>query len=120
MKVPTCEEYKTALKSITISDKQKKMLEAHFKAHNRTITYTKLTNAAGHEGHYFANRWYGQLGLDLGKAINFEFADAENRPGKKFRSSAIGMEFSYPSGDEFDFVMHHELAKAIASLGWFQ
>lgn len=117
--IPTAAQYQDALASVKISDMQRRMLEGHYRAHNRSITYTTLAAAAGYDSHETANRWYGQLGADLGRAMEFSFADAKNRPGEKFYSSAIGMEDAYPAGSEFQLVMHHELATALAQLGWF-
>ena len=118
MKVISAKEYESALKTISITDKQKLMLKAHFEAPNRSISYTQLAEAAGYEDYAVANRQYGQLGKDIGQEVGFQFADSESRPGEKFYSSAIGMPNSYTTGD-FQLVMHHELAKAIAALGWF-
>lgn len=118
MKVITASEYQNALNTISITDKQKLMLKAHFEAPNRSITYTQLARAAGYEDHAVANRQYGQLGKDLGIAVGFKFADSENRPGEKFYSSSIGMPNTYTTGD-FQLVMHHELSKAIESLRLF-
>jgi hypothetical protein len=117
--IPTAAQYEKALSTIEISDMQRKMLEAHYRAHNRSTTYTALAAAAGYDSHRTANRWYGQLGSDLGNALNFTFADANKRPGEKFYSSAIGMEDAYPQGAEFQLVMHHELADAIRAMKLF-
>jgi hypothetical protein len=93
------------------------MLKAHYEHSNRSITYTELTTAAGFEGHEYANRWYGQLGRDLGEAVGFTFAPKVYHDGN-FYSSSIGMPNAY-GGEEFELVMHHELAKAIDELHWF-
>lgn len=117
--VPTAEAYAKALEAITINDTQKKMLAFHCRAHNRTVTYTELANAAGAEDHRAANSQYGKLGRTLGEhlAMNFAIAEARDEP---FYSSAIGSDNPYKSAkSEYQLVMHHELAKAIQSLGWF-
>jgi len=119
IRIPSSEQYQQALERIAPTDKQKLMLEAHFKAHNRTITFTELANAAGYDDYQVANRQYGQLGLDLGRELDFEFADSQSRPDEKFCSSSIGMPFAYAGEGKFQFVMHHELAKAIEELDWF-
>jgi hypothetical protein len=116
--IPNADAYKKALTQITVSDKQKLMLKAHFQAPNRSITYTELAASAGYDDYVVANRQYGQLGRDLGEAVGFQFVDAETRPGDKFYSSSIGMPNAYTTGD-FQLVMHHELAKAVEALHWF-
>jgi hypothetical protein len=119
MKIPTSEQYLEALKSIDMTPNQKKMLKEHYDALNRTITYTELADAAEYENHGGANLQYGDLAKKIGDAIGFEYAETENRPGKKFHGSAIGMANSYPTGENFELLMHHELAKAIAASGMF-
>lgn len=117
--VPTAEKYAQALKEISISDSQMKMLECHYLAHNRTVTYTELANAAGYPSYATANSMYGKLGRLLGEALamNFIFAESRDEP---FYSSSLGADNPYQSAkDEYQFVMHHELAKALESLGWF-
>ena len=118
MTVISAEKYEKAPNEFSITDKQKLMLKAHFDAPNRSITYTQLAEAAGYQDYEVANRQYGQLGRDLGEAVDFTFADSETRPGKKFYSSSIGMRNSYTTG-EFQLVMHHELSKAIEDLKIF-
>ena len=118
--VPSAESYARALASLTINDSQRKMLEFHYRAHNRTVTYTELAKAAGAESHVVANSQYGKLGRALGEALNMTFAHAEAR-NDPFYSSSIGMDNPYNSPKaEYQFVMHHEVAKAIQQLGWFQ
>ncbi len=119
MKIPTNEQYLEALKSIDMTQNQKKMLKEHYDAPNRTITYTELADAADYENHGGANLQYGLLAKKIGDAIGFEYADEENNPEKKFHGSAIGMGNPYTTGDNFELVMHHELAKAIAASGMF-
>jgi hypothetical protein len=119
--VPAAAEYARALRSMSLTTTQKKMLEAHYNAHNRSITYTELANAAGFESHVVANRHYGQLGRDLGELIDFPFLRSKSRKGAIFYSSSIGADNSYiTEKDQYELIMHHELAKALDSLGWFK
>jgi len=118
MKIITSEQYEDALNSIEINDAQKEMLKVHFKALNRSISYTELANAAGYDDYEVANSQYGRLGRKIGEAVGFDFVDAENRPGEKFYSSSIGQPNTYTEGD-FQLVMHHELAKAIENMKLF-
>lgn len=117
--IPSAASYVKALSSITISPEQKEMLEAHYNAPNRSITYTDLAKAAKYTGgNDGANLHYGKLGRSLGEALDFKFDEFTATPGVKFYSSSIGMPNSYTSG-EFQLVMHHELAKALQELAWF-
>lgn len=118
--VPSADQYAQALSGLKISDLQLKMLETHYLAHNRTITYTELANAAGSESHSVANIHYGKLGKSLGEILRMNFAMSTTR-GEPFYSSALGMDNPYKSEKaEYQLVMHHELAKAITQLGWFK
>lgn len=115
--VPSATEYKKALSEIELNDGQRAMLKAHFEAHNRSITFTDLALAAGYNDYGSANLHYGNLGKKLGDAVGFEFWEDEK--GTKFYSSSIGQGDSY-AGEHFQILMHHELAKAISELAWFQ
>ena len=87
---------------------------------NRTVNYTDLAAQVGPESHVVANSQYGKLGRALGEAlsINFAFSEVRNEP---FYGSAIGTDNPYKTPKaEYELVMHHELAKAIQQLGWFQ
>ena len=116
--IPPAASYVKALSSITISPEQRKMLNAHYHAHNRSITFTELAKAASYPNYGSANLQYGKLGTSLGEALGFKFDEFTADPGTKFRSSAIGMPNNYTSG-EFQLIMHHELAKALQELAWF-
>ena len=136
--VPTKHTYATALNDLAARKKLNAsalaMLEYHFNAHNRTVTYTQLAQAAHDKeipslkvdqqpvSYKTANLVYGKLGRLLGETIdkNFVFAPTNDRGGL-FYSSSLGLENPMsPEGSEFELVMHHELAKAIDILGWFK
>ena len=115
--IPSAEAYMQALQSIEndISENQKTMLKAHYNAHNRSITYGDLAASVGYDSYQPANAQYGNLGYKIGAALGFD--NWRHDDGTEFHSSAIGMGNQYTAG-EFQLVMHHELAKAIADLGW--
>ena len=118
--VPDAAQYAEALVDLPINDSQKKMLECHFTAHNRTVTYTQLSNAAGFESHTAANSQYGKLGRVLGEKLGMCFIQSEAR-GEPFYSSALGCDNPFkPVNSEYQLVMHHELAKAIETVGFFR
>lgn len=123
--VPSTAEYARVLPEILIgkgklADNQLKMLERHYLAHNRTVTYTELANSVGSDDHRTANSQYGTLGKMVGEALDAKF----ERSGKReepFYSGMLCVELQTksPSG-HIQMMMHHELAKAIETLGWFQ
>jgi hypothetical protein len=123
--VPAAAEYASVLPGILVgkgklADNQMKMLERHYLAHNRTVTYTELANAVGSDDHRTANSQYGTLGKLVGEALDagFELIGKREEP---FYSGMLCVELQTrsPSG-HIQMMMHHELAKAIESLGWFK
>jgi hypothetical protein len=123
--VPTADEYVQALLESPVANPttatakgQRAMLLFHYRAHNRTVTYTQLAQAAGSDHYQKANRFYGNLGDFLGIQLEMNFARS-GKTGEPFHSSAIGMDNPFKSAkQEYQLVMHHELAKAIEKLGW--
>lgn len=116
--VPTSEQYVQALQEIAMTGKQRKMLLFHYSAHNRTVTYTELADAASFDGYKTANLQYGKLGRSLGEELEMIFATS-GKTGEHFYSSAIGADNPFRSAEQdYELVMHHELAKAIEALGW--
>lgn len=120
--VPSAEKYVTALESIKdkIGDHQMEMLRYHFNAHNRTATFGDLGRHVGYKNEDGANLHYGKLGALLGETVGMEFDRFED--GTPFLSSAIGSgsHFAQTDTGHFQLIMHHELAKALDQLGWFQ
>lgn len=126
--VPSCDAYFDALAMLRRQRKLKDswwaMLLHHYQAHNRTVTYTELAQAAARAGakvpaqrpHTYANLEYGSLGKLLGNTIGMAFLPSSVRDAP-FYSSSIGVGSSTtPPGAEFELVMHHELAKALDRL----
>ena len=121
LSIPSAQDYATALESIKakITDAQLRMLEYHFKTHNRTATFGELGRHVGYKNEDGANLHYGKLGASLGEALRMEFDTFED--GTPFYSSAIGSgsHFQQKETGHFQLIMHHELAKALEQLGWF-
>lgn len=116
--VPAANKYAEALMALKMNATQRAMLEHHYKAPNRTVTYTQLAKAVGKDDYQVANKQYGDLGAAIGKYIGFEFPMAPRR-GKPFYSGAIGIDAPRSASNEYRLMMHHELAKAIEALKLF-
>jgi hypothetical protein len=116
--VPPAEKYVEALRRLKMTTAQKAMLQFHFRAPNRTVTYTELAKAAGKNDYRVANTEYGNLGAAIGKETGFEFPMAPKR-GKPFYSGAIGIDAPRGPSNEYRLMMHHALAEAIATLRLF-
>lgn len=119
MNVPEAETYKAGLEGIQISDDQRSMLGFHYRAHNRTVTYTELAQAAGFDDYRVANSNYGRLGKALGEAVGYTFPISPRR-GEPFYSGSLGVDAPRTETREYRIMMHHELSKAIDVLGWFK
>jgi hypothetical protein len=118
--VPSANDYVQALKAISISDTQRKMLKCHYLAHNRTVTFTELAKSIGKDDHRVANLHYGSLGRVVGDHMGMAYVPLDNdEPQKPFYSSALGTAKKYENMD-WQLIMHHELARAIDQLDWFK
>jgi len=118
MNVPDSQTYQVGLKAIKLTAAQTRMLAFHYAAHNRTVTYTELAKSIDSTDYRSANISYGKLGRALGEAIGYTFSIASAR-GEPFYSSALGIDAPRTETNEYRLMMHHELAKAIDSLGMF-
>ena len=65
----TSREFKRALAQITPTDKQKKFLQAHYRAVGRVATTTNLKVAAGYKSYGAVNLQYGGLAKRIAKIL---------------------------------------------------
>ena len=117
MRIPTADEYVKTFSDINdkIDNKQRAMLRYHYETHNRTVTYRELDQAGGYKTPE-SNLRYGALGELLGRKLGMQFAPLN--ADALFYSSAIHSlsDCRSPTG-EYQFIMHHEVAKALDRLG---
>jgi hypothetical protein len=121
--VPTPKEYTRALKKIKkqMTDRQKKMLEHHFKAFKWTITFAKLADAMGTAEYQQIIDEYSELGKLLGDQLSMEYLASASKPGEPFYCSSIGSGNPYRAENEsYSLVMHRELIEALYKLKWFK
>jgi hypothetical protein len=106
---PSVEEYTSALRSISPSERQKQMLRAHYDAPRHTITATQLARALKYKRSAPANLHYGLFAKRVRQALNWwHFQDIH---------ICIFNTFSHHHG-EWHWIMHPELAEALEELGW--
>lgn len=125
LEVPTFIAYATVLTALAASEnpptkQQWQMLRCHYTMHNRTASYGQLAEAVNYKGNRGANVQYGTFGSKLGIMLGMKFSkrNAKDPESEDFMSSSIGSESQFKNADgEFQLVMHHELAKALDSLG---
>lgn len=121
--VPSVKEYVKALKSIRkmVSAEQKEMLGCHFRAHRQSVTFSTLADAIGTDDYEAVITEYGNLGQMLGDRLKMAYLESISRPGEPFYCSALGSGNPYRSEDEnYQLVMHRELAMAIEKVKWFK
>lgn len=110
---PTAEEYERGLKDIrdNISDRQMRMLQAHYSAPRHSATMADLAETVGYPDYRAANSQYGRLARMLLQEMGL--------PAPLWRGKdpvwvlGLGNIVS-----ETEFVMHPSLAQAIEGLGW--
>ena len=95
IEIPKAADYKKALSAINISDKEKKMFEVHYSAHNRSISYGEIDKELGYKAGA-ANLKYGELAAKLGRALNFTPDKLSKDSDVDWCSSVIGMTDTTP------------------------
>ncbi len=111
--IPSVEEYKTALLAVRgeMTDKHLKMLRAHFRASDHTITARKMAEAVGFPNYNAANLQYGTFGRLLCVRL---------RRRLKYHVAILAdFEGGDPGSDpELHWVMLPQLVQALTELGW--
>jgi hypothetical protein len=112
--VPSPARYAKALSELQsrLSQAQRALLVAHFRAPDRTATARQLAAAAGLSNWRAVNSQYGRLGTMLREALGY----AEG--GQKSYIIASFVRPGVAGNAEWLWVMHPELASALGSLGW--
>ena len=117
--IPTAEEFAESLSRIRPSDAQWEMLFAHYKAPNRQLSATQLSEAAGYGSFTAANSQYGALGRKLSEDLEFE-TPLHYDDGRPFWTSVLTLD-NVPATDEdtghFKHTMREEVARALEILG---
>jgi hypothetical protein len=106
--------YQRGLTEINLSDKQRAMLVAHYKAPDRRITMTRLAEAVGYSSYSAANLHYGKLAKKLCLAMNDE-PDDQYKDGSPFWLSILAEAWKNNAG-EYEFQMWPEVAEALERL----
>ncbi len=108
------ENYKRALASMSLTEKQLQMLRAHYHAPDRRITMSELAEQVGFSRFSAANLHYGRLGRNLCKAMQTE-PDDTYQDGSPLWLSILAEVWTNKDG-ESEFQMWSELAEALEQL----
>jgi len=106
------EDYRQALEALgsSISETQRSLLRAHYRAPGRTLTASELAQAANLGSYQATNSNYGRLGRLVGEWITFPFES-------EFWVESLATWHRDPDG-ELRLTMRPELALALEQLGW--
>lgn len=121
--VPDTKEYVKALKAIkkSVNDRQKKMLECHFRSQKWSASFGAMAEAAGIEDWQTAIDEYNELGRMLGEKLNMGYLESVSRPGEPLYCSSIGSGNPYRAEDEnYHLVMYREVIEALYKVKWFK
>ena len=112
--LPDSWEYATALRQIHLTDVQRAMLLAHYKAPGHKVTARELAEAAGAGKWQAVNSQYGRLGTNLRDALEYY--------GEGQQSSVIASLFApgHQGNSEWLWEMHPQVAEALELLGWVE
>lgn len=115
---PAAVEYVRAFQNILegLPDSYIKMLKAHYRAPNRTITSTQLADACDFHNYNAAVLHYGTLGSKLYEQLPMNLpTHKDGSPVYTFMLATEGD--SGQAGSEWEWKMRPEVADAIAQLG---
>lgn len=112
--VPSVARYVDALRQLeaSIHPNHKKLLQAHYAAPDQTMTARELAAAVGYPNHHSVNLQYGQLGERLRELMAYR-GDGQ--------ASYVFAAFVPPrvaGNEEWLWVMHENVARALEQLGW--
>lgn len=68
---PSPEQYATAIRAISLTESQLRMLRLHYNAPLRTVTATEMAESLGYSRYSIANAHYGRLGRMVGDQLEY-------------------------------------------------
>ncbi|BDW94649.1 hypothetical protein MACH10_03340 [Thalassospira tepidiphila] len=109
------EDYVRALAEIEMSSCERDMLRAHAKAPGRTITGLKLAETVGHFGCRIGNKKYGRLAAKISAAADLPMCKSDV---SDYLSAIFTLaDGTQSDGEDWTWVMHDNVARALADAG---
>ncbi|MBN1257161.1 MAG: HNH endonuclease [Planctomycetes bacterium] len=105
----TAEQFSRALRAITPSSHQLKILRIHYSYVEKDITATQLAREMGYSNYVTINNLYGRLARAIGEALGIK-----KMPEIRLK---IIVEFE-KRNDGWHWIMRPQFSKAIKKLGW--
>ena len=115
--VPTSEEFAEALEELTdeLTEGHLKMLQAHQRAHERTLTSREIARAGGYKDFEAANLQYGLLGRKIAELLGYR---PERRSSDDQPIWTLALATGQQTNGLWTWTMHDGLAEAMDDLGW--
>jgi hypothetical protein len=110
--VPTELEYRTALRTLPLSDSETTMLKAHALAGNRGMTAREIGATVGYDLNA-ANAQYGKIGTRFGEYIKVDFPQMNKKNADLLRTAALATKGAAREDGAWVWVMHPELIEAM-------
>jgi hypothetical protein len=113
-KTPSAEAFREAFLALEprLTATRRRILEVHYRALDRQLTMTQISEAVGWTSYSSGNSHYGRLAKLVGEQVGFRHRSCHLftlctfvRPAEK--------------GDHWLIIMRKEVAAALKSLGWF-
>lgn len=108
---PSSSEYLKALKKIVVTELQKRMLEAHYRAPGRTVTAPQIAQLLGYSHYAIANKRYGNLGKKIGNELRWI-------PPNDPELGVAHLATFEKTDNHWHWIMRPQLASALEKLGW--
>jgi predicted HNH restriction endonuclease len=116
------DDYKVALETLwakkKISETQRDMLRAQYRALNHTITASKLARAVGLKGYKAVNLLYGRLAHRLWERLRLPSRGLPSSQGRGRWIGVLEPNWEKGAGGQWKGTMHPSLVGALEALGW--
>jgi 5-methylcytosine-specific restriction protein A len=102
----------SVLRSIRVTEIQRRILQIHYGAPSRTISARQIARALGYKHYSVANSQYGRLGRSVRESLGKTGDSIDQR---------LGMFVTFEKrNDEWHWLMRPEVAEALERLGWVE
>lgn len=103
---PSAEQYATAIRAVSLTDSQLRMLRIHYGAPLQTVTATQMAESLGYTRYSIANAHYGRIGRLVGDKLEYN-------PMKERLGTLVTFQ---KRNDEWHWIMRPQLAEALEIL----
>lgn len=112
--IGTVDDYTEAFEQVTLAEHERRMLLAHARAPQQTMTATELAQAAGYDSFTSANAHYGKLAKKIGDAAGLPPRPSDQRDEVTYTFTLASGEGE--PGEHWRWTLHPEVLDALNSL----